>query len=311
MFQAAKQVFPFDHSYARSRLKEASLMEEGKTAGPDAKGESPQTPEPEQTSPGEKKTDYALVGIGFLLLLVSIICSALLDQDNSSLRYTLRVVTVVGGGLIGGSLPGLLEVRLPFARGAGALALILLFYAVNPAGWGLPDPSPEPQPDDPTTFTFANAKRITPDVQGYAYPDCVEFEDRENVISIGHITEVQVYGNGVIRGLKFRYGDEWGKLHGYYDEAHYVRYKSCIVPKGHRIIRVDGDVKGWYFTRIRFHFSNGKNSDYYGTTQGKQWEAYWNGNALRTIGGMCDLTRHDADSRRRAVTKMEFHFDDP
>ncbi|MBO6559482.1 MAG: hypothetical protein JJ959_03050 [Nisaea sp.] len=73
-----------------------------------------------------------LVGV-FLLILPLGFFLVGPDRATDAERY-LRVVSALGGGLIGAFIPGFLRIELPYAKAGGALAIFLVIYGVNPPG---------------------------------------------------------------------------------------------------------------------------------------------------------------------------------
>lgn len=87
--------------------------------------------------PEDQKTpapSYLLLLVGvFLLILPLGFFLVALDRATDAERY-LRVISALGGGLIGAFIPGFLRVELPYAKAGGALAIFLIIYGVNPPG---------------------------------------------------------------------------------------------------------------------------------------------------------------------------------
>lgn len=79
------------------------------------------------------KSDRVLLVTGVGLILVPLVLAMLRPEIVGVVEFYLRTVAALGGGLVGASIPGLLQVKLPFAKAGGALAVFLLIYAVNPA----------------------------------------------------------------------------------------------------------------------------------------------------------------------------------
>lgn len=97
----------------------------------------------EKNDSSQTKPDYVLLGLGVILLLVPLIFVLIDHSSHDRSGFYLRVIAALGAGLVGASLPGLLHVKLPFARAGGALAIFLLVYAVNPPKQSVEAFSPE------------------------------------------------------------------------------------------------------------------------------------------------------------------------
>jgi hypothetical protein len=109
--------------------------------------------------PNTRKTDYILLSIGILLVLIPLVVVLAAPRNLNSLQLFLRIVAALGGAMVGAAIPGVLEINIPGVRAAGALGvlvLLLLFDPTSKAGKGVDDdevdPSqpPKPQPCDVT-----------------------------------------------------------------------------------------------------------------------------------------------------------------
>jgi len=90
---------------------------------------------PDNISSPDKKVhspDYILLGIGIFLMLIPLGFLLMYPEAYEKAEFYLRVFIALGGGLVGASLPGLLDVKLPFAKAGGAMGVFLVLYAVNP-----------------------------------------------------------------------------------------------------------------------------------------------------------------------------------
>lgn len=116
----------------------------------DTESSTPKPPKPLAEANNHRKIpDYGLVALGMFLLLVPLGFVAALPEQYSNLTFYLRVITALGGALVGAAIPGLIEVNLTFARGAGAMGVFLLILYVNPPGLIQPaSPPPLPPPSD-------------------------------------------------------------------------------------------------------------------------------------------------------------------
>ena len=75
--------------------------------------------------------NMTLLAVGLIMLSVPLLFLMYFPGlHNDALRY-LHVFTSLGGGLVGASIPGLLHVEFPYARGGGALGVFLLIYVVD------------------------------------------------------------------------------------------------------------------------------------------------------------------------------------
>lgn len=77
-------------------------------------------------------TQFGLLAVGIVLLLLPIIVAAGAPSVLVSAQFYLRIVAALGGALIGGFIPGVLQITLPWIKGAGAMGLFALIYVVNP-----------------------------------------------------------------------------------------------------------------------------------------------------------------------------------
>ena len=71
------------------------------------------------------------VGIGFLLLPLPMIVQ--FPDLHARIELYLRLIVCLGGGLVGSAIPGVLEIKLPGVKAAGAIAVTILFFFWNPA----------------------------------------------------------------------------------------------------------------------------------------------------------------------------------
>jgi hypothetical protein len=83
-----------------------------------------------------------LLAIGIVLLLLPVIVAAAAPTVLISAQFYLRIAAALGGALIGGFIPGVLQITLPWIKGAGAMGLFVLIYAVNPPAIGAATANP-------------------------------------------------------------------------------------------------------------------------------------------------------------------------
>lgn len=84
-----------------------------------------------------------LLAIGIVLLLLPVIIAVAAPAVLLSAQFYLRIAAALGGALIGGFIPGVLQITLPWIKGAGAMGLFVLIYAVNPPAVGVATANPE------------------------------------------------------------------------------------------------------------------------------------------------------------------------
>ena len=123
---------------------------------------SPGAANPRNTS---QSPEWWLLPVGLLLLMLPIVVALTSPSALAKTEFFLRVVTALGGGLIGGFIPGVLQVTLPGAKAAGALGVLVLIYNVNPpqlAVSSMDDPAPSPASPTPPKSPQAGDKRETP-----------------------------------------------------------------------------------------------------------------------------------------------------
>ncbi len=127
---------------------------------------TPEQPKRSGDASGHRKLpDYGYVALGIFLLLVPLGFVAAFPDQYSKLEVLLRVITALGGALVGAALPGLIEVNLAFARGAGAMGLLLLIYLVNPPA--LVQSNPAVPPVDSRTLSSGGGKCLDADSRDF------------------------------------------------------------------------------------------------------------------------------------------------
>lgn len=99
--------------------------------------------------------------IGLALLLLPVFAVVLFPQHYIPLEFFLRVIAAVGGGLVGSALPGFLQIELPWAKAGGALAVMLLFFVVDPTKQTAELPSVSAVPLSPAVSSPAE-KAVAP-----------------------------------------------------------------------------------------------------------------------------------------------------
>ncbi len=150
-------------------------------------------------------------------------------------------------------------------------------------------------------------------VTGTVHKGCVEFRDPEEVVGKGPITRVEVASNGFIYGIRLYYGqDGQGLFHIGPAENELPGRSVWRVPEGERIVRIEGEIAGNYISRLRFFTDEGSASPQFGGLSGNPFVVSESGiGGLRTISGHVNKRRQSAQSIRRAVTGMTFHFGAP
>jgi hypothetical protein len=150
---------------------------------------------------------------------------------------------------------------------------------------------------------------ISPTHTGKIHQGCQEFSDPEGVVSQGPITKVVIYHGGCVNGLCLWYGQQQGKVQGF-SGPEYVNITEWKVPDGERITRIEGEIAGYYISRLQFFTDGGKESPQFGTARGKRFQVTDPAKGeLRTISGWANTRRHR--SFNRCVTSMAFHFGAP
>ncbi|MES2884400.1 MAG: hypothetical protein V4709_06330 [Pseudomonadota bacterium] len=79
-----------------------------------------------------RKPDYILLGLGVFLVIVPLIFAVGFEKKYATVAIQMRLISSLGGALIGAWLPGLLQVRIPGIRAGGAFAVLVLFYLFDP-----------------------------------------------------------------------------------------------------------------------------------------------------------------------------------
>ncbi len=150
-------------------------------------------------------------------------------------------------------------------------------------------------------------------VTGTIHNGCVEFRDPETIVNKGPITKVEVATGGFIHGIRLYYGQEGqGAFHIGPGENELPGRSVWRVPEGERIVRIEGDISGYYISRLRFFTDRGTASPQFGGASGKRFVVNEPGiGGLRTISGHVNKKRHSSKSINRAVTSMTFHFGAP
>jgi len=154
-------------------------------------------------------------------------------------------------------------------------------------------------------------KTSSPTVTGWVHKGCVEFADPEAVVSKGPISRITLYHGAFIYGIRISYGkDGFGDVHGFTERIEGIQETEWPVPEGEGITRVEGEIAGYYVSRLQFFTDGGHSSPRFGGAQGKPFVVTDPANgALRTISGWANLRRHP--SLNRAVASMTFHFGTP
>lgn len=150
-------------------------------------------------------------------------------------------------------------------------------------------------------------------VTGWIHNGCVEFRDPEEIVNKGPITKVEVAYGGFIHGIRLYYGqDGQGLFHLGPGENELPSRSVWRVPEGERIVRIEGEIAGYYISRLRFFTDRGTASPQFGGGAGKRFVVNEPGiGGLRTISGHVNKKRQSAKSINRAVTSMTFHFGAP
>jgi hypothetical protein len=151
---------------------------------------------------------------------------------------------------------------------------------------------------------------------GRIHNGCVEFRDPEGIVNKGPITRIEIaHGHGgFIYGIRLSYGRDTGLFHLGVPENELSRWNIrkdvWIVPAGETIVRVEGEIKGYYISRLKFFTDKGTPSPQFGSAPGQSFIINEpDSGGLRTISGYVNQVRQS--SRNRAVTSMTFHFGAP
>jgi hypothetical protein len=115
-----------------------SDIQTGKSAQSDAATAGHETDAPAFSN----VTQMGLLGVGIVLLLLPVIIAVAAPAVLLSAQFYLRIAAALGGALIGGFIPGLLQITLPWIKGAGAMGLFVLIYVVNPPAIGVTTANP-------------------------------------------------------------------------------------------------------------------------------------------------------------------------
>ncbi len=91
-------------------------------------------------SPG--LTGLGLLALGIVLLLLPVVIAAAAPAVLVSAQLYLRIAAALGGALIGGFIPGTLQITLPWIKGVGAIGVFALIYVVNPPAIGASTANP-------------------------------------------------------------------------------------------------------------------------------------------------------------------------
>jgi hypothetical protein len=84
---------------------------------------------PYNGAPADQKL---LLFLGVGLLLLPLIFVVVFPEHYEKARVTLRIMSAVGGALIGAWLPGFFNLTGPLYRVGGALAILVLFFLFDP-----------------------------------------------------------------------------------------------------------------------------------------------------------------------------------
>ncbi len=150
---------------------------------------------------------------------------------------------------------------------------------------------------------------------GWVHKGCVAFQDPEAIVGKGLITKVEVAHGNFIHGIRLHYGEDGqGLLHLGLPENELsswsIKLTPWDVPKGEVIVRVEGEIAGYYISRLKFFTESGAASPQFGGKSGNPFVCNEpDGGGLRTISGAVNKRRHK--SLNRAVAGMTFHFDPP
>ena len=193
------------------------------------------------------------------------------------------------------------------------VAAFLIVWAVSRWDWSSPSPS---EPGAPTKSAPA-AQPSPPVTIGRSHVGCEVFQDSEAVVSGGPITEITVYHAGYVHGIRVRYGTGGlGATHGF---TAGIPSDDWIVPEGHRIVRVEGElasatsgagcpVRVEYVSRLQFFTDRGSRSPRFGTAGGEPFVVTVpEHETLKTISGSANLKRHKCFNR--ALASMTFRFE--
>lgn len=76
--------------------------------------------------------EWKLLVVGVFLLVLPLVVVIAAPTTLIDAQLYLRIIAAIGGALIGGFIPGALQITLPGIKGVGALGIFALIYAVNP-----------------------------------------------------------------------------------------------------------------------------------------------------------------------------------
>ena len=99
---------------------------------PDANANAIETP---ATTERTNKSDRNMLALGVVLIVLPLAFVVAYSQNlDDGTFFFLKIIASLGGALIGASLPGLLDIQLPGIRAGGALAILVMFYLIDPPG---------------------------------------------------------------------------------------------------------------------------------------------------------------------------------
>jgi len=194
-------------------------------------------------------------------------------------------------------------------RGLVVAVVVMFAFAALPSGH---------HSTNPVSYGTAPQKRVAPEdlwwktisptYTGWIHEGCEQFSDPETVVSKGPITKIDVYHGDYIHGIRTWYGtDGAGILHGYSQGIPSTEWR---VPDGERITRVEGEIAGYYVSRLQFFTEGGQSSPLFGGKRGQPFVVTDPAKgALRTISGWANLRRHP--SLNRAIASLTFQFGAP
>jgi hypothetical protein len=193
----------------------------------------------------------------------------------------------------------------PVAVGALACIVMLASPGEPTRAEARPKPAKKVSPED------LWLKTSSPTVTGEVHKGCVKFADPEAVVSKGPISRITLYHGAYIYGIRITYGTAgFGDVHGFTELIEGIKEATWVVPDGEGITRVEGEIEGYYVSRLQFFTDGGRSSDAFGTVRGKPFAVSDPAKGtLRTVSGWANLRRHP--SLRRALTSMTFHFGAP
>lgn len=76
--------------------------------------------------------DLVLAALGLVIVVGCVVVAYAMPATFHDAEFQMRTLTALGGGLLGGAVPGFIGIDTKGVRAVGAAAFVVLFYAVTP-----------------------------------------------------------------------------------------------------------------------------------------------------------------------------------